>query len=125
MKICTLYILSLSLVLASCNFENNDHSHKIVKQKVFVIDDERSSDSLKQESENVDTSYIEALFKNYDLVNIKSLDSSIRVNLKYSDTNNFVKYNLYDGLRNAYFNCETALRVSAAQFYLKQINPDR
>jgi len=73
---------------------------------------------------NVDTSYVEYLFKGYDLVNIKSLDSSIRVDLRYAGTNNFLKYDLYDGLRNAYFNCETALRVAAAQFYLKQINPD-
>lgn len=82
----------------------------------------KDSTATPQKRFNPDTSYVELLFKGYDLVNIKSLDSTIQVDLRYSDTNNFLKYNLYDGLRNAYFNCETALRVCAAQYYLKQID---
>ena len=73
---------------------------------------------------NTDTSYIEYIFKKYDLVNIKSLDSGIHVNLRYADTSNFLRRNFYDGLQNAYFNCETATRICAAQYYLKQINPN-
>lgn len=79
---------------------------------------------VRQAAADPDSSYVERILRGYDLVNIKSMDSSIRVSLRYADTNNFLKYNLYDGLRNAYFNCETALKVSAAQYYLKQINPD-
>lgn len=124
MKIYLLYILSFVFVLASCNFEDHNHSHRITRHIVYVIEDTSGKAPVQQQQPNPDTSYVEYIFKNYDLVNIKSLDSSIRVNLRYSDTNNFLKYNLYDGLRNAYFNCETALKVAAAQFYLKQINPD-
>lgn len=71
---------------------------------------------------NPDTSYIETVFSNYQLVNIHTLDSSIRVKLKYADTANFMHKNIYDGLRNAYFNCEMALRVCNAQYFLKTIN---
>jgi len=119
-----LYILSFSLVLASCNIEDHNHSHRITKQIVYEIRDTAPKADILPVTPAGDTSYVEYIFKSHDLVNIKSLDSSIRVNLRYSDTNNFLKYNLYDGLRNAYFNCETALKVAAAQFYLKQINPD-
>jgi zinc D-Ala-D-Ala dipeptidase len=89
-----------------------------------MIEDTIGVEVASLETINLDTSYIEYVFKRYDLVNIKSLDSTIQVDLRYSDTNNFLKYNLYDGLRNAYFNCETALNVCAAQYYLQQINPD-
>ena len=89
-----------------------------------MVTDTGAAEPVKQTLVSADTSYVEYIFRSYELVNIKSLDSTIQVNLRYSDTNNFLKYNLYDGLRNAYFNCETALRVCAAQFYLKQINPD-
>lgn len=69
---------------------------------------------------NGDTSYIEFIFKNYDLVNIKTLDPGIRVNLRYADTNNFLRRNFYDGLQKAYFTCDAALKICAAQFFLKQ-----
>ena len=70
-----------------------------------------------------DTSYIESIFRNYDLVNIRNLDSSIQVDLRYADTSNFLGLNIYDGLRNAYLNCETAIKLCNAQSFLKQINP--
>lgn len=85
---------------------------------------QQMEDQARNFKVNRDTSYIEYIMKNYDLVNIKSLDSSIQVDLRYADTNNFLKRDFYDGLHNAYFNCETALRVCAAQYYLKQINPN-
>lgn len=54
------------------------------------------------------------------MVNIRSLDSSIRVDLRYAGTNNFTGKNLYDGLRNAYFPCEVAGRICNAQYFLKK-----
>lgn len=124
MRIYFLYILGLNLILASCDFEKHNHSHKLVKHTVYAITSNAKTLPEKKENTNPDTSYVEYVFKNFDLVNIKTLDSSIKIDLRYAGTNNFLKYNLYDGLRNAYFNCETALKLSTAQFYLKQINPD-
>lgn len=102
---------------------DHNHTHIIKKRIVYVIKDS-VAEPAKKDTIDRDTSYVEFLLKGYDLVNIRTLDSTIQVNLRYSDTNNFLKYNLYDGLRNAYLNCETALRVCAAQYYLKQINHD-
>lgn len=119
-----LYSLILSLVLVSCDFENHNHLHTLRKHIVYAIEDTGAKTTAQKTIIDPDTSYVEFLLRGYDLVNIRSVDSSIRVDLRYSGTNNFLKYNLYDGMRNAYLNCETALKLSAAQFYLKQIDPD-
>jgi hypothetical protein len=71
-----------------------------------------------------DTSYLEYGFGLYDLVNIKDIDSSIKVHLRYADTCNFLHRDFYDGLRNAYLTCYAAIKLSSAQFFLKQINFD-
>lgn len=122
MKFLPIYIAATLVLLSSCDFRPKNRVHHLTKHTVYVLSPEVKEEKVSHM--NVDTSYLELLFKGYNLVNIKSLDSSIRVSLKYSDTSNFLKLNLYDGLRNAYFNCETALRVCEAQYYLKQINPD-
>ncbi|WP_317898334.1 M15 family metallopeptidase [Aurantibacillus circumpalustris] len=124
LRINFLNLLGLIFVLDSCDFDKHNHLHTLRKHIVYVIEDTIGVKQGTATPIDPDTSYIEYIFKSYDLVNIKSMDSSIKVNLRYSSTNNFLKYNFYDGLRNAYFNCETAIKVCAAQYYLKQINPD-
>lgn len=70
-----------------------------------------------------DTSYLEHVFEHFDLVNIHELDSTVRVKLRYADTNNFLHANFYDGLRKAYMVCDMAIRVSNAQYFLKKYDP--
>lgn len=107
MKKYKLYFLSLLGLSIGCSPEKNTIESVIgtITDSVIVLPD---------------TSYIEHIFKGYDLVNVKTLDSSIQVDLRYADTNNFLKKNLYDGLRNAYFNCETAIKICTAQTFLKE-----
>lgn len=71
-----------------------------------------------------DTSYLEYIFGLYDLVNIKQIDSTIQIDLRYADTNNFLHRNFYDGLRNAYLTCFAAVKLASAQTYLKKENPN-
>lgn len=123
MRISFLYLLFLSVICLCCETKNRKGVHRLSKKVIYIIEGTPAPVAGKS-SQIADTSYIEYVFRNYDLVNIKTLDSSIQVDLRYSGTNNFLKYNLYDGLRNAYFNCETAVRVAGAQYLLKQINPD-
>lgn len=113
-------IVIVLFLIHSCN-TNEKPQAKIISQNCISIIDKTSQ--LKGKI-FADTSYLEELYRQYDLVNIKSLDSSIRINLKYADTNNFIHKNLYDGLRKAYLPCEVANRLCNAQFYLKQINPN-
>lgn len=120
------YLFGTILFLMACGTDEGKKLHRIVRQKVYVSPLNRdTTDEINGRKQiSADTSYLELLFRGYNLVNINDLDSSIQVDLRYADTTNFLKRNLYDGLRNAYFNCETALRLCAAQFYLKQIDPN-
>ena len=67
-----------------------------------------------------DTSYLEHVFAGYDLVNIATMDSTIEVDLRYADTANFVRTNLYDGLRYAYMTCDLAIKLCNAQYHLRR-----
>lgn len=126
MRLNFLYLFGTILFLVACGTDEGKKLRRIVKQKVYVSplnqDTLHRPNSMK--NAHADTSYLELLLRGYNLVNINDLDSSIQVDLRYSDTLNFLKRNLYDGLQNAYFNCETAQRLCAAQYYLKQIDPN-
>lgn len=58
------------------------------------------------------------------LVNVQTLDSSIRVDLRYSTTNNFVGIDVYGALNRAYLQPEPARRLARANAYLKEREPD-
>lgn len=121
-----LYVLLAAVWLSSCEIKPEKKQHRLQYVKVFMVPDPVDSTEIKRKlllSKLKDTSYIEYVFKLYDLVNIRSLDTTIEVKLRYADTNNFLKRNFYDGLRQAYFTCETAIQICAAQYYLKKIEP--
>ena len=57
------------------------------------------------------------------LVDIQTLDSTIRVELKYSTTNNFVGVDVYGDLSKAYLQKEPSLKLVKAQRYLRETHP--
>lgn len=57
------------------------------------------------------------------LVNVQAVDSTIRVDLRYSTTNNFVGVDVYGDLENAYLQAEPARRLAQANAYLKEREP--
>jgi hypothetical protein len=54
------------------------------------------------------------------LVNIKTIDSSIVVDLKYAGEDNFLHKNLYGELKNCYLQSDIAVKLSKAQASLKK-----
>lgn len=125
MKNYILYLLFIISIFSACSGEFGRSDDKIFHKRVYEIPFPEQNPCVELAViPNADTSYLEFVYKNYDLVSVQSLDSSIHVWLRYSDTANFLKTNFYDGLRKAYFPCEVALNVCKAQFYLQQINPD-
>jgi len=84
------------------------------------VEDSLAAEALKQEH----VSYLDSVLRSYDLVDIQSIDSTIRVGLRYASANNFLGMDFYDGLQTAFFNCETAIKLSNAQYYLKQKFPN-
>ncbi|MEJ2200127.1 MAG: M15 family metallopeptidase [Desulfuromonadaceae bacterium] len=67
----------------------------------------------------VETSFVKA-----GLVDVRSIDRSIRVDLVNSDSNkNYFRENFYNGLNKAYLREEVAKKLSLAQKYLKSECP--
>ncbi len=114
------FILTAILLIACNERKPENEVYTLRKKIVYQI----VPDTAKQAPApvNRDTSYLEHVFKSYDLVNIASLDSTIATDLRYADTNNFLGRDFYDGLRNAYFTCELAIRLCNAQFFLHQVD---
>lgn len=91
---------------------------------MFVVPFPEEKLLQKSQAEFPDTSYLNFLYRSKGLVDVHELDSSIRVNLRYADTSNFLHMGFYDGLKTAYLTCEAALKLSNAQYYLKSLHPN-
>jgi D-alanyl-D-alanine dipeptidase len=109
------YVLYL-FVLSGCS-PNLEQGHRQEAKKIESL--------LQQELPKLhDTSALERLFVQKKLVNIISLDSSIRVSLHYSTNHNFLNKALYNGLTECYLPCEVAIKLSNAQQLLHARFPD-
>ena len=91
-----------------------------------VLPDLFGSNKIEQKtlgSVSKDRSAIEQQFITAGLVNIRNLDASITVDLKYSTDNNFLHKNLYGDMQNCYLQKETAQKLVKAQALLKKRFP--
>jgi D-alanyl-D-alanine dipeptidase len=70
-----------------------------------------------------DSCSLDKQFVSKGLININSLDTSIRVSLHYSTSHNFLKKPIYQGLQDCYLPCEVAVKLCNAQYFLKQQFP--
>lgn len=68
-------------------------------------------------------SVLERYLQAKELVNIHTLDTSIRADLKYATSDNFTKTILYDTLFNVYMHPVAAAKLVKAQKYLKALHP--
>ena len=116
-----------SLFLSSC--ENDSSSY--VKNDSF----DQDIDSLKANQSGIDSAAIvkevipiipESIPCDWDtyliaegLVNIRDIDSSIMVELKYSTTDNFMQRDMYGCLENCYLQPDIAERLKLCQSELK------
>jgi len=57
-------------------------------------------------------------------VDIRKIDSTIKVDLRYATINNFMDTVIYDSLQHAFMHKETAKKLVRAHQELKKINPD-
>jgi D-alanyl-D-alanine dipeptidase len=124
LRVLAILSAGLSLFFFSCPPTEADTRERIIKNTVYVIPfPVERKDSLDL-TMVPDTSYLNFLFRSKGLVDVTELDSSIQVMLRYSDSANFLKTNFYDGLKTAYLNCEAAIQLSNAQYYLKMLHPE-
>ncbi len=109
-------LLIINLFL-SCN---TDHSNKTLLHRTLETKNLETHTHIKR----VDTSVFEKYLLSYDLIDIQSLDTSIRVELAYATNHNFLKKVIYLDIKNAYLPCEMAIKLANAQYYLHQFTPN-
>jgi zinc D-Ala-D-Ala dipeptidase len=67
---------------------------------------------------------LEIAFMQAGMIDVHSLDTSIRVHLRYGTTNNFMGSDLYNGFNKCFLQPEVASRLVKAQQLLRIRNPD-
>ena len=109
------FVLVLGIFF-SCNNSNNG-------VKPFS-----QENGIKNQNELIDKDIVQRDSNQYEikrnnLVDIQEINTSIRVDLKYATSDNFMKMKLYSRINKAYLQKDVALRVSACQDYLSELKP--
>ncbi len=115
------------IFIYSCNNINQsketDH-----KDAVVILQKQKIDTTLKIDADTsvivaYDTSDLEKIFIKAGLVNVQKLDSSIKVDLRYASTRNFLGFNMYGNIKNAYLQAYVAQKLVKASKYLHDTFP--
>ena len=104
-------IFGLNFLLIACSHEKPDSK----------IDDTKKNKEIEIIAEPIE---LEISLISQGLVNIQSLDSTLKVDLKYSSTDNFFKQDVYGSLTRAYLQQKPAESLIKANSMLKSINKE-
>lgn len=126
LRIIILIVLIVSLIFIL--FQNCTNQEPQQKKANILLD------TIKTKTTKTDTSIIKIkhrdtsdferiLIKNH-LVNMHDVDSSIKVDLRYSTTNNFLHKDIYGDFDQAYLQPQVAKKLKNAQQYLKDTFPN-
>ena len=98
--------------------------NETVDNKRIVLKPDSVKSSVKQDSMNgfQTNSTRSAAWKS--LIDIKSVNPNIYVDLKYATSDNFMHMVLYDTIRKAYLQKDVAVRLGKCQEYLSTLNKD-
>jgi len=102
------------IYISSTNYNFDDNKAKTAYKKTNIIFFNRSMSEPE----------LERIFIAYGLVNVGKLDTTIIIDLKYAQTNNFLGRNLYGELKSAYLQKDVAEKLIKASQILHSINPD-
>ena len=109
------YFLLFSFSLLACASKDGSESSK-------------SHDNLSRLKVVSPTDTIKKVTGNYevsgDLCDVQSINSKIKIELKYTTNDNFVKKVLYKKIDKAYLQKDVAIRLSKCQDYLTSLHPD-
>ncbi len=119
-------ILVGSFFIISCTQDISPKKEEIttkIDSTGILLAENDEYDSL---AANIPTSYtdIEAHLIKMGLVNIQELEPSIKVDLRYSTTNNFMNADVYGDWENAYLQPDVAEKLVLAQMLLKSKYPN-
>lgn len=106
-----------TLLISSCS---NQVPQEKTETLEFASVDTLSYNDLIEKTEMPDT--LEQRLIAHGLVDVQSINPKIRVELKYSTEDNFMRTNVYGSLRRAYLQPEVAEKLSKAQEALSKID---
>ena len=110
-----LYFLLFSFLLLACTSKDGCESSK----------SHDNSSHIKVTSPFDTIKKVSGAYKfSGDLCDVQSVNSKIRIELKYATNDNFVKKVLYKKIDKAYLQKDVAIRLSKCQDYLTSLHPD-
>lgn len=116
-----LFLVLITIVLTSSCSEIVEEKESV---KIEVKIEHVNLDSIRIVNERIAfDSSIQEIYQTHMLVDIQSVNSNIRVDLKYSTEDNFMHVQLYDTIRHAYLNADVAERLSLCQNLLDSLYP--
>ena len=108
------------IIFNSCN---HPEKAKIVSQK-NVINEVLDSIIVKEKTDSViKLSPFEEYLKNKNFVDVKILDTTLKIDIRYSTVNNFLGVDLYGDFNKCYLNEEVANKLLVAHKFLKDTFP--
>lgn len=124
MKYLAFSLLGIILILAGCSEEvdtNSTPEKQIMQDSIAIVKDTIVLDTVPEVIPEPPC-YWDEYFIGQGLANIKEVDSSILVELKYSTEDNFMEKDVYGCLTNCYLQPDVAERLKACQEELKSID---
>jgi len=112
--LCITVFVAMFLIGKSKYYRENE----IIVEKI-VFDDETKEGSVARKYETLNSPS-----ETSNLVNIREIDSSILVDLKYATTDNFTGLVLYDGYDDACLQPDVAQMLAEASRYLNTMHPE-
>lgn len=112
MKIWNYFIAICIFIFASCGYETQDNEmiSGITRQSIRPL---RIANFL-----------LEKHLIDAGMVNIVTVDTSIKIDMMYASERNFLHLNFYKNFKKAYLQKEVAEKLSLAQQYLKNEHPE-
>jgi len=115
-----IYYIYIILIITACNNTEKVTPQKQEKNTIIKID----TITQKKVIPKIDTSDIEKIFIKAGLVNLQSLDSTIKVDIRYASNRNFLGFNMYGKINHAYLQPEVAKKIVQAHKYLHDTFPN-
>ena len=125
LRILILLVLLISLIFIL--FQRCTNSTKPEPPKNTIINTIVAKDPIKDikpQKKDRDTTDFERILIANGLVNVHDVDSTIKVLLRYSTTNNFLGIDMYGDFDQAYLQPDVAQKLKKAQKYLKDTFPN-
>lgn len=110
-------IFIFSLFLFSCSHPKKDGCKSCELSNTDLLDSLENIMRI-QKLDSID----KAKYRGLGLIDIRSINKNIFVDLKYAGKDNFMKMKLYEKLNKALLQKEVAKRLSACQIYLTKID---